>query len=453
MSELTRRDFIQSALAGSVGLAGLTACGGGSSSSSEIGGTGGGGIGGGGSVINPILVVVNIDGGWDWLNITPPISGANRMAYETLRPTAKITNAVDIGSGVGLNPDFTGMDTLHGLGKIAWIMGLSMPNPNLSHFTASDLWSQGGTVGSSPVSLNGSGWLGRYADTAFSATNAIQGISTLSSNPRMITGLQRNFIPLNANPSNPSLTLMSGLRNYERGLRPPYDLDLALLKNAYNLGFTTPTNDVSSRSAIETIAAQEKSLFDAAVSLGGLTLRTPSVTYPTDLPINGEFFDQLKLVSTLIASNLPIQVYYCRLSGWDTHSNQSTAMRVLLRALGGGLKAFYQDLATINTPLGNAQDRVMIMTWSEFGRRLTENSGGTDHGTNSLSLCIGKNVKGGFYGEYPALNNPDLYGNMRYMSTSDYRQLYATVLDRWLNLAPSTTNNILGANYARFNFL
>ncbi|MFM8429531.1 MAG: DUF1501 domain-containing protein, partial [Holophagaceae bacterium] len=103
-------------------------------------------------------------------------------------------------------------------------------------------------------------------------------------------------------------------------------------------------------------------------------------------------------------------------------------------ALGGGLNAFYQDLASINTSLGNAQDRVMIMTWSEFGRRLTENSGGTDHGTNSLSMCIGKNVKGGFYGEYPALNNPDLYGNMRYMNTSDYRQLYATILDRWLNV-------------------
>jgi len=277
---LTRRDFIQSAIASSVGLAGLTACGGGSSSSSESGGTASGGTGGGGTVINPILVVVNIDGGWDWLNITPPISGANKMAYEAQRPTLKITNAVDIGSGVGLNPDFTGMNTLHGLGKIAWVMGLSMPNANLSHFTASDLWSQGGTVGSSPVSLNGSGWLGRYADIAFSATNAIQGISTLSSTPRMITGLQKGFIPLNANPS---LTLMSGLRNYERGLRPPYDLDLTLLKNAYNLGFITPTNDASSRSAIEIISAKEKSLSDATVSLDGLPLRTPTRYLPNRL--------------------------------------------------------------------------------------------------------------------------------------------------------------------------
>lgn len=460
MSKNTRRSFIQSTLAGSAGLAGLTACAGGGSTvdSSGGGGTGGGTGGGIGAFTNPILIVVNIDGGWDWLNVTPPTAGTNSTAYQTLRPTIKINNATDLGSGVGLNPEFIGMDVLHGLGKVAWIPGLSMPSANLSHFSAGDLWAQGGTSGSSPISLNGTGWLGRFADRSFSVTNPIQGVTTFSSTPRMVVGAQRNFIPLNGTTSFP---LISGLRSGSLPTSQTYGADSSLLSAAYNLGFTTASNDAASLSAVDFTRQVQKGFYDTAVALTGVSTRTPSVPYPGDaafvntsgFQVNANFITQLKLIATLIASNLPIQVYYCRLSGWDTHSNELQTMKGLLGTLGGGLKAFYDDLASISTTSGNAQDRMVAMTWSEFGRRGKENSGGTDHGTNSLSLCVGKSIKGGLYGEYPALNNLDTNGNMRYASTSDYRQMYATILDRWLNQATTTTNGILGSNYTRFNFL
>ena len=95
----------------------------------------------------------------------------------------------------------------------------------------------------------------------------------------------------------------------------------------------------------------------------------------------------------------------------------------------------------------------MIITYSEFGRRVQENKGGTDHGTMGLSLCVGRAVKGGHYGAYPDLTSLDSNGNMKYSAAADFRSLYATVLERWLGLAATSTNTVLGSSYTRMNFL
>lgn len=93
----------------------------------------------------------------------------------------------------------------------------------------------------------------------------------------------------------------------------------------------------------------------------------------------------------------------------------------------------------------------MILAYSEFGRRVQENNGGTDHGTAGLSFCVGRALKGGLYGAYPDLSNLDANGNMRF--TTDFRSLYATVLERWLGQASTATDSLLGANYPRLGFL
>lgn len=455
---LSRRTFLQSSLTASASLAGLVACGGGSSGAtipiSSGGGTGGGGNAG--AFTNPILIVINVDGGWDWLNVLPPDSGTNLTAYQTRRSTLKITPATTLGSGVGLNGDFIGLDVLHAQGRVAWVTGLSMPTPNLSHFTAGDLWAQGGTTGSNPTTLNGTGWLGRFGDQTFDAANAIQGITTVSSVHRMIAGAQRSFIPIT---STNGFRYPGSLRNTT--LQTPYSTDTTLLQSAYNLAASSVSSDSVSRAAYELVAKSQKSFYDATQSISSLTSRTPSVPYPGDsnyintngAALSGSLSSQFKLIASMIAANLPIQVYYCRLGGWDTHSNQLTTMKNLLSTLGGSIKSFYDDLGTITTSTGLAQNRVMMMTWSEFGRRVTENSGGTDHGTNSLSLCIGNSIKGGLYGAYPNLASLDNNGNMLYSSGSDFRSMYATVLDRWLGQATTSTNTLLGSNYARMNFL
>jgi uncharacterized protein (DUF1501 family) len=442
----TRREFIQTLGATGAALAGLSAC-------------SGGGHHGGGSTTQPpipvptapILVVVNIDGGWDWLNVTPPNAGANLPVYQAKRATLGIDQAtlIDLGSGMGLNPDLSGMDVLHAAGRVAWIPGIGMPNPNLSHFTAQDLWGQGAAV---PA---GNGWLGRYAD-AVPGWGALQGLTVTSDLILMLRGLSQSFV---------SITSAGGY------VFPAYLLsgatmpDSTLLDTAWGTSLSATSPNLGYQAA----AAAGKLFYDAQANpafgtTGTIAARTPTVPYPGDAAypikradnggnLTGSLSYQFKLIAQMIAAGLPTQVYFSRLGGWDTHSNQAIDHPNLQRALGGSIKAFYDDLASITTTSGNAQDRVMIITYSEFGRRVQENNGGTDHGTMGLSLAVGKAVKGGLYGAYPDLTSLDSNGNMKYSAAADFRSLYATVLERWLGLTATTTNTLLGSAYTRLNFL
>jgi len=443
----TRRAFIQTLGATGAALAGLSACGGG----------GGKGSGGGSTQppisvpASPILVLVNLDGGNDWLNVTPPNAGANLGVYQAKRTTLGITDSAllsDLGGGMALNLDLTGMDQLHALGRVAWMPGIGMPNPNLSHFTAQDLWGQGAAI---PA---GTGWLGRFADAAFSPSgDVLRGLAVTSDLPLMLKGSSRSFVSI---PSAGGYVFPSYLLS--GGTVP----DAATLEAGWGTSLAAASPDPGYLAA----AQAGKMFFDAqnhpAFGTGGTLLaRTPSVPYPGDAAypikrLNGAnlssgLSNQFKLIAQMIAAGLPAQVYYSRLGGWDTHSNQAADHPNLQRALGGSIKAFYDDLATISTASGTAQDRVMILGYSEFGRRVQENDGGTDHGTAGLSFCVGRAVKGGIYGGYPDLGNLDGNGNMRF--TTDFRSLYATVLDRWLGQATSATDSLLGSSYPRLGFL
>lgn len=446
----TRRTFIQSLGAGTAALAGLTACGGGGGSSS--GGSGGGGGGGNPppAVSGPILVVIQIQGGNDWLSTLPPLTGPNASAYRSNRPAigiaeSELTPLNMGGSGdVGLNKDLLGLDVLHAAGKVAWMPGIGMPSPNLSHFTATDLWGQGAAV------PDGSGWLGRWGDAVFAPSDILRGIAVTSDIMLMVHGKKRDFVSIvnTADFVYPA---------YLRSASTPADANL--LKT----GFLASLNSSAGDPAAGLASSEGKLWYDAQSSFSTLIKsRTPAVAYPGDAAftntrgitrLSSQLSGQLKLVAQMVASGIPGQVYTVRLGGFDTHSNQATDYPRLMGSLGGAIKAFYDDLATIDTTVDGrtvkAQDRVLMLAWSEFGRRIKENNGGTDHGTSALCFCVGGMVKGGFYGGgYPDLARPDANGNM--VSTSDFRSLYATVLDRFLL---TDSKAVLGATYPPFAFL
>ena len=141
----------------------------------------------------PILVVVDIDGGNDWLNMMPPLSGNNRSVYQTKRPTLAVPPEQTIGleNGAGLNADFVGMAELDALGRVAWLPGIGMNNPNLSHFVSIDLWGQGAAQPS------GTGWLGRFADRAFDTSgDVLRGLTVTSDRPLMLRGASRSFVSI-----------------------------------------------------------------------------------------------------------------------------------------------------------------------------------------------------------------------------------------------------------------
>jgi uncharacterized protein (DUF1501 family) len=456
----TRREFLQTVGATGAAAAGLglsTACGGGKKGGDDTKKEAAIPI-----PAQPILVVINIAGGNDWLNMFVPIEGANAAPYTNNRPTLQIapTKTTKIETGMGLNNDFTGMADLYKTGRVAFMPGIGMANPNLSHFTAGDLWGQGWVAQDAPLSIRGTGWLGRYSD-GVANFGVLQGLTTTNDVPVELRGSTRNFVSIT---SDRGYVYPAYLRNDNRvgqNNGDPYFGQSQSLEDAFGAAVQASYSDA----AMQAVARAGKAFFDAQNTFGGATGQLPAraatVAYPGDdaYPIGrvdgGRLYNglagQLKLIAQMIASGLPTSIYYARIGGWDTHSNQLVSHANLQRILGGCLDAFYKDLKNINTSSGNAQDRVMIMGWSEFGRRVKENDGGTDHGTAGLSFCMGRAVKGGVYGDIPSLSALDSNGNMN--AVVDFRALYATVLDRWLGQAPSTTNTILGASYPRLGFL
>ena len=447
MTTFTRRRFLQGLGAGGALLA--VGCG-----SSPGPGGGSGGTPPTPVPGKPILVVIDLNGGNDWLNMTPPLSGTNRSAYDAARPTLAVaaSGLADLGNGIGLNPDFTGMAGLHALGRVAWIPGIGMNNPNLSHFVSADLWGQGSAL------PDGTGWLGRYADLVFNPTgDVLRGISVTSDLPIMLRGSQRSFV---------SITGSSGYvyPAWLRSNRIGAPFDPVLLENGFGAAAGSTSSDPSSRAGYGAAARAAHLFFDAQNGFGTdgtLPARTPSVPYPGDADyavkrldggnLSSGLSSQLKLVAQMIADGLPGRVFATRIDGWDTHSNEAVDHPNLLRALGGNIESFWNDLKSIETADGNAQDRVLIVGWSEFGRRVPENKGGTDHGTAGLSFAVGNGVKGGLYGQYPDLSSLDRNHNMLF--TVDFRSLYATVLDGWLGQPAAATDALLDAHYPRLGFL
>jgi uncharacterized protein (DUF1501 family) len=158
---------------------------------------------------------------------------------------------------------------------------------------------------------------------------------------------------------------------------------------------------------------------------------------------NTRFASSMRLIAQMIAGKLPTKVYYAHMTGFDTHANQRGAHESLLQQLAEGVSAFYKDLEA----QGNA-DRVVVLAFSEFGRRVAENgSNGTDHGTAAPMFVFGKAINGGLYGAQPSLT--DLQdGDLKH--GIDFRSVYATVLDKWMGADPA---KILGHNFERVAFI
>jgi len=168
--------------------------------------------------------------------------------------------------------------------------------------------------------------------------------------------------------------------------------------------------------------------------------KSSNKTYPKNI-----FGKQLKTISEFISSGIETQVYYAALSGFDTHANQKNRQAKLLKLYAESMAVFVEDLKANGT-----FDDTLILTFSEFGRRVQKNgSNGTDHGTANNVFIIGKNLKkAGFYNSLADLSDLDDNGDLKY--TIDFREIYATILDKWLNVNDA---KILNKGYAKLQFI
>jgi uncharacterized protein (DUF1501 family) len=360
------------------------------------------------------LVVVYLAGGNDALNTLIPYQDGS---YYSRRPSIAIpagqvlqVGADGAGQPLGLHPRLGGLLNVFNEGRLALVQRTGYPNSSRSHFEATDIW---GTA--NPQSSTGSGWLGRYLDTLPRPLDALTAWNTTGETPRALLSGQSG-VP--AIPNATSYTYASPNRGsaalQERAAAQTMAANPA--PGRPHLAFVNGT----SRGAIETLdrVAQARSY-------------TPTVVYP-----NSGFGLALRTVAGAIVVGIGSRVFWLETGGYDTHAGQGSSAGAygnLMGTLGDGLWAFYSDMRN----QGLANDTTVIV-FSEFGRRISENgSGGTDHGAAGVMMALGGMVRGGLYGTAASLapGNPTLEnnsGDVRH--ETDFRSVYARLLDQWLGV-------------------
>ncbi len=360
-----------------------------------------------------VLVIVQMQGGNDGLNTVIPLDQMSVYTAANFRGNIAIPEAKALKlknrPDVGLHPALTGFQKLYNDGQLSIVQGVSYPAPSFSHFRASDIWMT--AVDSDKTAT--SGWAGRYLDRRFPNYPDDYPNQTLADPPAIQIGYVST--PALLGPSDAMALVLQDPDVFARlvGDKPN---DPGSGTGGY-AGQQVAFIRQQQISAVS-YAAQIKKAADKAKNLA---------PYPT----GNALADRLKIIARLIAGGLQTKVYYLTLNGFDTHASQVDATDTslgthanLLRTLSDAIVAFQADLGQLKV-----DDRVVGLTFSEFGRRAISNgSRGTDHGTSAPMFVFGKGVKTPMVGRNPNLS--DLDNNNLKMQT-DFRQVYAAVLTDW----------------------
>jgi len=366
------------------------------------------------------LIMVQLSGGNDGLNTVIPFSDP---LYSQLRPQVGVaaSDVLKLNDTVGLHPGLSALKQVFDNGNMAVIQGVGYPNPNRSHFRSMEIWHT-----ATPERFERSGWLGRYLDDCGCGRE----------NP--LTAINSGDILNRSFWTDMSLVPAIGsLATFQYQTDPRFNRDrsaqMQTLTNIYSMaGAWRPYEALIRQTTLKALAGA-----DMLKSIAS-TYETP-VEYP-----QSPFANSLKNVAQIMSADMGTRVFFTSLGGFDTHAAQANTHAGLMNSLGQGISAFHRDLER----MGRADDAV-IMTFSEFGRRAQQNgSAGTDHGTAAPLFVIGGGVWGGVYGNHPSLADLDETGDLRFHT--DFRSVYATVLERWLG---SPSADVLGGEFAPMSFL
>jgi uncharacterized protein (DUF1501 family) len=371
-----------------------------------------------------VLVVLELTGGNDGLNTVVPYADD---LYHKNRPKLHLTKEQvwKIDDHVGLHPALRGFGDLLQAQQLAVVQSVGYPNPNRSHFESMAIWQTADLkpTGDTP------GWLARGLDrrpvAAGSDVPALHVGADLL--PQALAGGERHI---------PSI---ASLEQFRRRLNVPASAGIAEQRTALDQIGAEARGPAGSllqfveRSTLLTYASSAR--LESVMGKGGGA---------TGYPESYGLAQRLKLVAQLIKAGLTTSLYYTHLGGFDTHANQAGTHDGLLREVGDSLKAFLEDLKK-----AGATERVLVLIFSEFGRRVSENgSAGTDHGTAAPVFLLGAGVQDGAHGPRPNLSDLDAGGDPKH--AIDFRQVYATVLDHWLG-CPS--EKVLGEKFHTLRLL
>jgi uncharacterized protein (DUF1501 family) len=387
-----------------------------------------------------ILVVIQLLGGNDGLNTVVPYTDAR---YYNQRPVLSLKDSelkdkdgvsTIISNEFGLHPSLSEIRDLYKAGKVAITLGVGYPNPTLSHFLSMDIWHTANLSG-----LGGEGWLGKYADIALVGKAGLPATSVGGVLPKTLFS-DKVVIPSIIN---------FDIYNFLTDFNYPGDNNnqLSTFNRTAGRDLSTDTyNGAINHIGLDAVSGALK----VKSSVAGYS---SSVTYAADNPLA----QGMKMLAQIITTIPEASLLYVTLGPFDHHSDQishanghpdkfSGQHAGLLKWFSNAVKTFYDDMAN-----HGLADNVVMMQWSEFGRRPNENASfGTDHGTAAPLFVIGNPVRGGLYGQQPSLGATDLdpAGNMKF--TVDFRSVYGTLLDRWLGV---DSRSVLGAAYDNVGFL
>ncbi len=375
-----------------------------------------------------VLVVIELSGGNDGLNTVIPYADD---LYHKARPTLHLTKeqVLKVDDHIGLHPSLGGLNELLQKGQLAIVQGVGYPNPDRSHFESMDIW-QSAEVGRK---LSGTGWLARSVPALQDDKGGI---------PAMQVGTER--LPLALQGASSGVVSVNNKHRQRRTLTGTENARLSARKKLLeDLGKTAPATEGDltqfvQRRQLQTYTTLER--LDEVLRAGlGQDFEIINGRYQQSFGLN----QKLQLVSRLVSGGFGTRLFYVQLDGFDTHSGQAEDHKKLFSQLERAVHTFFQTLEQ-----GGQAKRVLLMTFSEFGRRVQENgSKGTDHGAGSCMFVAGPGVKAGPVGKHPSLSDLDS-GDLKYHT--DFRRVYATLLDQWLGCNSET---VLGGKFEHIDLL
>ena len=376
-----------------------------------------------------ILVLVRLKGGNDGLNTIVPLYDYDN--YANLRPTIKIPekSLYKLSDNFGIPPAMKDLESMWGEGAMKVIHGVGYENQDLSHFKSSNIWAN-----SDIEDLEDSGFMGRYYEELHP--------DFLSNPPKIPAAIQIGSIG--------NLIFDGrGVSNYAVTVANPKQLrGIAENEGLHGLN---DVPDCTYGDRLKYLRSVTNNTFTYAKTISEAYFKggAPSVQYEVN-PEGGKrkLGEQLKIVAQMIKGGLGTRVYMVSLGGFDTHGNQAEDHAELMTSLSNSVKVFYEDLKT-----AGLEEKVLTMTFSEFGRRAEENgSKGTDHGQAAPVMLFGPAIDdNGFIGTHPSLTDLDRIGNLKY--SFDFREIYASVMKDWLCIdAGAVDRALLGKTFEPRSF-
>ena len=355
---------------------------------------------------DPVLVVLQLSGGNDGLNTIIPYTNP---LYNDNRPAVRVPDdqVLQINDSIGFNPAMAPMKRLYDEGKLAIIQGIGYPSPSRSHFRSMDIWHT-----CEPEKVGDEGWLGRaISELDPTKENVLTGVNFGRGLPRAMVA---PGVPVASVGNLESYGVLTGIEIEEQRNKA---LDVFSRVYSPMIG-QGPVLDYFAHTGLDALK-------------GADILSTAPESYSSSVEYGGDSVAQyMRNIAQVHLANLGTRVMYTTApyNSFDTHAGELANHTKLWSETSNAVADFYDDLKE-----HNASDNVVLLVFTEFGRRVHDNGSGTDHGAGGVAFVVGDAVKGGLYGEYPSLeanklNEGDLAFN------NDFRGLYATLLEKWMGL-------------------